>query len=200
MPFITEELWQNLHQHVDEPTPEPALIVAEFPRGASNYEDAAAERDVSLLIDLVRAVRNIRAEKKVEPGKFIETYVVAENDATRAMLATGTPYIEMLARARPLHVVASPSDAPREQVATAVLEGVTAVVPLAGLFDTAAERARLEKQIAEAQAEAGRIEAKLANEGFRAKAPEKIVAAEEERLAATRARVETLMSSLRELG
>ena len=106
----------------------------------------------------------------------------------------------MLARVRPLHIVGDVAEAPRDQVATAVLEGVTAVVPLAGLFDIEAERARLQKQIAEAEAEAGRIEAKLSNEGFRAKAPAKVIAAEEERRAAIHTRLDGLRQSLAELG
>lgn len=64
---------------------EPALIVAAYPTG-SPYADPAAEREMGLLIDAVRAVRNIRAEKKVEPGKHIEAYVAADDAATRAML------------------------------------------------------------------------------------------------------------------
>jgi valyl-tRNA synthetase len=149
-------------------------------------------------MDVVRAIRNIRAEKKVEPAKLIEAYVAA--DGARATIEAGAPYIETLARVRPLHVVADVAQAPREQVATAVLEGVTAVVPLAGLFDLDAERARLQKQIDEASAEAARIETKLANEQFRAKAPPQIVATEEERLAAARTRLEGLFASLSELG
>jgi valyl-tRNA synthetase len=121
-------------------------------------------------------------------------------DGQRGVLETGAPYIETLARVRPLHVVSSAEDAPREQVATAVLEGVTAVVPLAGLFDVEAERARLQKLIADAEADAGRIEAKLSNEQFRAKAPANIVATEEERLAAVRQRLDGLRGSLGELG
>ncbi len=197
MPFVTEEIWQALSAKI-EGVEEEALIVAAYPRGESGYTDAAAEREMALLIDVVRAIRNIRAEKKVEPGKFIEAYVAA--DGGRGVLEAGSAYIEMLARVRPLHIVGDVADAPRDQVAKAVLEGATAVVPLAGLFDVAAERARIDKQIAEAEAEAGRIEAKLANEGFRAKAPEKIIAAEEERLAAIRARLASLRASLSELG
>jgi valyl-tRNA synthetase len=196
MPFVTEELWQALTAKVED-IDAGALIVAPYPRGESGYADPAAEREMTTLIDVVRAIRNIRAEKKVEPAKFVEAYVVA--DGARGVLEAGSPYIETLARAKPLHVVADISDAPREQVATAVLEGVTAVVPLAGLFDVDAERARLGKLIADAEAEAARIEAKLSNEQFRAKAPEKIIATEQERLAAARTRLEGLRSSLAEL-
>lgn len=77
---------------------------------------------------------------------------------------------------------------------------MTVVVPLAGLFDVAAERARLAKQIAEAEAEAGRIEAKLANPGFRSKAPEQVIAAETERLEGIRSRLASLRATLGELG
>ncbi len=197
MPFVTEEIWQNLALKI-EGVDEEALIVARYPRGESGYRDIAAENEMERVIDVVRAIRNIRAEKKVEPGKFIEAYVAA--GATRSIIETGAPYIETLARVRPLHVVSDVGEAPRDQVATAVLEGITAVVPLAGLFDVSAERARLAKLIADAEAEAGRIEAKLANEQFRSKAPAQVVATEEERLAAVRGRLGGLQAGLRELG
>ena len=197
MPFVTEEIWQSLVAKIDG-IHEGALIVARYPRGESGYRDVAAEREMETLIDVVRAIRNIRAEKKVEPARLIEAYVAA--DGARGIIESGAPYIETLARVKPLHVVASVADAPRERVATAVLEGVTAVVPLAGLFDVDAERARLQKQIDDATAEAGRIETKLANEGFRAKAPAKVIAAEEERLAAARTRIDGLRAGLAELG
>jgi valyl-tRNA synthetase len=197
MPFVTEEIWQALVAKI-EGIEEGALIVARYPDGVSGYRDAVAEREMETLIAVVRAIRNIRAEKKVEPAKMIEAYVAA--DGARGIIEAGAPYIEMLARVRPLHVVSTVSQAPREQVATAVLEGVTAVVPLAGLFDLGAERARLQKVLAEAEAEAGRIASKLANAQFRAKAPAQIVAAEEERLGSTRARIEGLRASLAELG
>jgi valyl-tRNA synthetase len=197
MPFVTEEIWQSLVAKIDG-IDDGALIVAAYPRGESGYRDAAAEREMETLIDVVRAIRNIRAEKKVEPARLIEAYVAA--DGARGVIESGAAYIETLARVKPLHVVATVADAPREKVATAVLEGVTAVVPLAGLFDVDAERTRLQKQIDDATAEAGRIEAKLGNEGFRSKAPAKIIAAEEERLAAVRARIEGLRGSMAELG
>jgi valyl-tRNA synthetase len=196
MPFVTEEIWQALTAKIDGIDDE-ALIIAAYPRGESGYTDPDAEREITALIEVVRAIRNIRAEKKVEPGRFIEAYVIA--GAARPTFDAGARYIEMLARVKPLHVVGDGGEAPREQVAKAVLEGVTAVVPLAGLFDVAVERARIEKQIAEAEAEAGRIDAKLSNEGFRAKAPEKIITAEQERLAALRTRLEGLRASLTEI-
>ncbi|MBF6600845.1 MAG: valine--tRNA ligase [Dehalococcoidia bacterium] len=197
MPFVTEEVWQALVRKI-EGADGDALIVAAYPRGDGGYSDATAEQEMAQLIDVVRAVRNIRAEKKVEPARFIAAFVLCEGE--RAALDAGARYIEALARVRPLRVVGAADEAPREQVATAVLEGVTVVVPLAGLFDLDAERGRLQKQLADAEAEAARIEAKLANEQFRARAPEKIIATEQERLDAVRARRAGLRASIAELG
>jgi valyl-tRNA synthetase len=197
MPFVTEEIWQALAAKVDG-LREDALIVAAYPRGESTYADEEAEREIDTLISVVRSVRNIRAEKKVEPARMVEAYVAAAE--SRAVIESCAAYIETLARARPLHVVDSVAGAPREQVATAVLAGVTVVVPLAGLFDLDAERARLTKLMADVEADARRIEGKLADERFRTRAPAQIVSTEEQRLAAARERLEGLRASLAELG
>src|SRR5581483_6189586 len=77
MPFVTEELWQHLRRHVGGDDTD-ALIVAPYPTGASRYRDADAEAAMTTLIDVIRAIRNIRAEKKVEPAKYIEAYVAAD--------------------------------------------------------------------------------------------------------------------------
>ena len=120
------------------------------------------------LIDVVRAIRNIRAEKKVEPAQVHRGVRRRRRRARRRSRPARRTSRRWRACGR---CTSSPTlgEAPRDQVATAVLEGVTAVVPLAGLFDVDAERARLEKLIADAEAEAGRIEAKLNNEDFRAR-------------------------------
>jgi valyl-tRNA synthetase len=108
--------------------------------------------------------------------------------------------VEALARVRPLHVVSDAADAPSEGVASAVLAQAQVVLPLAGLIDLAAEREKLTKQRAEAEAEAARLSAKLSDEQFRSKAPEKVIARQEEMLAAARSRVEGLQARLNELG
>jgi valyl-tRNA synthetase len=197
MPFVTEAIWQNLKGVVASPETED-LIVAPYPTGEGAFRDEAAEREIEAVIDVVRAIRNIRSEKRVEPARYIEAYVAA--DASRAWLERSASYIEALARARPLRLVADVAEAPREQVATAVLRDAHVVVPLAGLFDVAAERARLSKQLAEAEAEVARLEAKLANEQFRARAPIEVVAREEEKLAEARARAQSLRERIGELG
>src|SRR5690606_18409686 len=116
-------------------------------------------------------------------------------DTARSLAAS----IETLARVRPLHVVASPADAPSEGVVTGVLAVGQVILPMAGLFDADAERTRLSKQIEEVAAEVQRQETKLANENFTAKAPEAVVAKERERLDTARSRLDGLRASLAEL-
>jgi valyl-tRNA synthetase len=195
MPFVTEVIWQHLRDHVsglDE-----ALIIAPYPLGDAET-DAEAEEHAALLMDVVRAIRNIRAERGVDPGRFVEAYVTS--NGAGSVLERARLIVETLARVRPLHVVSDAADAPSEGVASAVLAQAQVVLPLAGLIDLAAEREKLTKQRAEAEAEAARLSAKLSDEQFRSKAPEEVIARQEEMLAAARSRVEGLLARLNELG
>ncbi len=114
-------------------------------------------------------------------------------------LEQARPIIETLARVRPLNLVPDTTSAPKEGVASAVLSKALVVVPLAGLIDTDAERAKLSKQMAEAEGEIKRLEGKLANEQFRSRAPADVVAKEQEKLAAAKSRAEGLRGRLAEL-
>ncbi|MCJ7810674.1 MAG: class I tRNA ligase family protein, partial [Dehalococcoidia bacterium] len=196
MPFLTEAIWQNLRPHLRLAEAEP-LIVAPWPRANKRWHDNEAEAQAQAVMDVVRAIRNIRAEQGVEPARCVEVYLVA--DGMRRAAETSRLIIEALARVRPLHIVDGAGAAPREQVITAVLRDVQVVVPLAGLFDVEAERARLRREVDDAQAEVARLEAKLANEQFRTRAPAAVVGKEEEKMATARARLEGLQARLEEL-
>ena len=198
MPFVTEEVWQNLRPHLPSPEAE-ALIVAPWPQADEAWHDDEAEGQVGLVLDVIRAIRNVRAERGVEPARFVEAYVVVA-PASHGAAEASRPVIEALARARPLHIVDGAGAAPREDVVAVILQGAEVVLPLAGMLDIDAERARLRGQAAQAEAEVQRLEAKLADEQFRSRAPQEIVAKEEGKLAAARARLEGLQARLRELG
>ncbi len=200
MPFVTEEIWQRIAAVRPDAEGAPALIVARYPKpdALAAYVDDEAERQLVAVQDFVRGIRNIRAEKRVDAGRWVEAYIAAADaEATaRSMQAA----LEQLARARPLHIVASASETPSEGVVTSVLSIGSVSLPMAGLFDLDAERARLTKQIEEASAEVARTEAKLSNPQFRDRAPAAVVATEDERLATARTRLEGLRASLAELG
>ena len=198
MPFVTEEIWQRLVAVRPDAAGAPGLIVAAYPLTDAAYLDDEAERSFAALQDFVRGIRNVRAEKRVEAARWVEAYIVGA-EATEAARAA-TPAIEALARVRPLHVVATAEEAPSDGVVTAVLPIGRVVLPMAGLFDLAAERVRIEKQIADAEGEVGRLEVKLSDEKFTARAPEQVVAKEQERLATARTRLEGLRESLAEVG
>jgi valyl-tRNA synthetase len=196
MPFVTEAVWQHLRGAVEGLGPD-SIMTAEYPMGDGAI-DAEAEQRMQTVIEIVRAIRNIRAERGVDPGRYVEAYV--SSDGALPALEAARPMLEALARVRPLHLVSDAAATPKTAVASAVLARAQVVLPLAGLIDVAAERSRLSAQLTEAEGEVRRLEGKLANEQFRSKAPADVVAREEERLAAARRRVEGLRGRLGELG
>ena len=195
IPFVTEEVWQHLRQRVEGLS--EALIIAPWP-GVDGEFDTEAEERIETVIDVIRAIRNIRAERGVDPGRYIEAYVAA--DGPLPALEVARPMVEALARVRPLHLVPDAGATPKTAVASAVLSEAQVVVPLVGMIDVEAERARLSAQLVEAGNDVLRLEGKLGNQEFRSKAPQEVVAREEDRLAAARSRAEGLRGRLGELG
>ncbi len=198
MPFVTEAAWRALSPHLADRDAE-ALIVAPFPKVDARWLDTESEAKVEAVVDAIRAIRNIRAEKGVEPARFVEAYVVGEGDVQDALEASREA-MESLARTRPLRIVGTPAEAPSEGVVTAVLHDAQVVLPMSGLFDVEAERQRLNKQLSESEAEVERLRTRLSNEQFTTRAPEPVVAREREKLEAARSRSEGLRRSVQELG
>ena len=205
LPFVTEAIWQQLRSHLAAEDG-PALIIAAFPGPGPAWSDADAERAFAGLQEVVRAIRQIRADRGVEAPRWIEAYVVNADgkadgnaDDNGSALRDRAAVIEVLARARPLHIVASRAEAPADQVVTQVLDRAEVVLPLGGLVDLDEERARLTKQIEEAEQYRDRLQGKLANEGFTAKAPAAVVAAERERLAEVTQRLGGIRERLADL-
>ncbi len=197
MPFVTEEVWQRLIAVRPDAGGAIALIVARYPQPGGGRIDEEAERSLAAIQDFVRAIRNIRSEKRVDAGRWVEAYVVAAGAAEAAHASAGA--IEVLARARPLHIVETADEVPAEGVVTSVLPVGRVVLPMAGLFDIDAERARLRKQIEQARTDVERLEGKLANEQFVSRAPADVVRQERERLETARRRLRGLEESLAEL-
>ena len=149
----------------------------------------------------MRAIRQVRADRGVEAPRWIEAYIVAgPQDDGGDPLRDRAAVIEALARARPLHVVATRAEAPDAQVVTQVLDHAQVVLPLGGLVDLGQERARLDKQIAEAAQHGARIQGKLSNQGFTSKAPAAVVARERERLRELEQRLDGLRERRADLG
>ncbi|MFN0148975.1 MAG: class I tRNA ligase family protein, partial [Dehalococcoidia bacterium] len=184
MPFVTEELWQALRGHVDDDMA-VALITAWFPKSAGTWKDAQAEAAMGHVLEVNRAIRNIRAEKKLEMSVKPKVYLRAgEYAAALQETAAGTAFTS---RAVP-EALAEGANFPAGEYAFARIAD-TDVAVLLSAVDSAAERARLEKELSESSAHAERLEKQLANETFRAKAPANVIAGMEATLAETRTKV-----------
>jgi valyl-tRNA synthetase len=169
-------------------------MVTDFPKATGLWADEGAEREVALVQDVVVAIRNMRSERGIVAGRWIEAYVVSDTD-----LSHHAASIEELARVRPLHLERDRGAAHSETLDAADLDGAIAILPLAGQIDTAAERANLEKQLAQAEGAIAGNERQLANEKFVNGAPANVVAETRERLAAAQARKADIEARLKEL-
>ena len=194
MPFVTEALWQSLREHLDDDLPS-MLMVAWFPKSAATWHDARAEAAMAHVIEVNRAVRNIRAEKKLEMSLRPRTYLRAGEFA--AALAETAPATAFTSRVEPL-VLALDAQPPAGEFAYGRVGDTEVAVALPAL-DTAVERARLQKELSEARAYVQRLEGQLGNEQFRSKAPAQVVATMEGNLAEARTRTAGLEQRLASL-
>lgn len=191
MPFITEEIWQAL-PHEGE-----SVMVAPWPEPDEKLINPEAEEKMGLLMEVTRAIRNIRAESRVEPGRKVEAILLAGPEE-KEILEENRLYLEVLAGLGQLAILPEGSAKP-EQAVSAVVTGVEVYLPLAGLVDLEKEKERLEKELAELEKEKERLEKKLANTQFLAKAPEAVVAKEKEKLAAVEEKYAKVSARLAEL-
>jgi valyl-tRNA synthetase len=170
MPFITEEIWQRL------PHRGQTIMKAIWPVADPALADREAEDQMGILMEIIRAVRHIRSEMNVPPGKKADIVLVVSAEETRKLVEKWAVYIELLSAGR-VSIHAGLPQAP-EQAAQAVTRGMEIYVPLKGLIDIEREVARLSKELAALEKDLVRIHGKLSNDGFLAKAPEDVVAKE----------------------
>jgi valyl-tRNA synthetase len=188
MPFISEELSDVLGGGGEN-----GLILAAWPDG--QFGDAAAA-EMDWVIRFVSEIRAVRAALNVPAGARIECRVQGANADTKSRLAAHEDVIARLARVESLSLDGGTPDG----AVQVIVDEATVVLPLAGIIDVAAEQARLESEIEKAGAEIAKIDKKLGNEKFLAKAPEHVVAEQRSRRAdAERAR-EKLADALARLG
>ena len=193
MPHLTEEIWQRLPRH---PGDAVALMVSTFPAGdGPRYDDAAAVFDE--VLDVVSALRTIRGENGIAAGRALTATLVVSNPTDASRLEQGREYIQSLGNLASFDVT-SGLDVPKG-CAVARAGRVEVVVPLAGFVDFGEERRRLEKTLQKLAAEMGRVEGKLTNERFIAKAPPEVVLKEREKLDQLRAEAATCEQGLARL-
>ncbi|MGF2617276.1 valine--tRNA ligase [Rossellomorea vietnamensis] len=167
MPFITEEIWQNL-PHEGE-----SITTAAWPAVKEEFTDKAAAEEMKLLVEIIRSVRNIRAEVNTPLSKQIKLLLKAKDDQSLSTLEKNKAYIERFCNPEEM-TISKDIEAP-DKAMTAVATGVELYLPLEGLINIDEEIARLEKEYEKWNKEVARVQGKLNNEKFVGKAPQKVV-------------------------
>jgi len=202
IPFVTEEIWQNLKKAcLDRPELTPAdgwaeaLIIARWPDKAGTA-DEKAEQDFDLMMEMIRGIRNARAESGVEAAKRVTALMAGANQTL--LLENQKDILIRLARLDPETLVIQETMSAPDQAVTLAFGDVTCYLPLAGMVDLAEEQARLEKELANLDQQIARSEG-LLNGPFAQRAPGHVVQRERDKLAelqATRATVAERLAAL----
>ena len=174
MPFITEELWRVTAE--TGPKRDTALVLAQWP-ALEGLDDDKAEAEIGWLIDLVTAIRSVRVEMNIPASTPIPVVLAGASAETRARAGRWTEFAKRLARVADI----SFADAPPQGSVQLLIRGEAACLPLKGVIDFAAERARLDKEMKKAESDIQRVDAKLDNPKFVANADEDVVEGEREK-------------------
>lgn len=195
MPFVTEEIWQHL-PHEGE-----SIVTADYPVVHEDFEDKEALSNMSMIIELIKAVRNIRSEVNRPLSKPVDMIIKANTDNDKEVLQANKSFIERFCN--PEELTIDTTVTVPDEVMSAVIKGAEIYLPLQGLVNVGEEIARLEKELDKWQSEIKRAKGKLSNEKFVSNAPDAIVQAERDKLSEYENRyqaVEEQIAKLNQLG
>jgi len=183
MPFVTEELWQNLKRSLPADWQEAeSIMIAAYPETDETAVDMQAEDDMEAIIEIISAIRNARAQYKVENNIWVEAQIYTES----LLNQTIAPYaeaIKTLARANPVSFPkGGASGKAGDNTVVLQLTHSTVVIPMSSMFDLEAERKRLQKETDQSQDEIARLKARLDNQEFLTKAPKSVIDKERQKL------------------
>ncbi|WP_337464981.1 valine--tRNA ligase [Acidaminococcus timonensis] len=194
MPFITEEIWQHL-PHEGE-----SIMIAPWPKADDALIDDTVEKQMTVIMDTIKSIRNMRAEVNAAPGHKAPATVLVDEDLKDVFKAHAS-YIQQLGTVDSLTIGGMDDVAPENAMA-AVVNGAKVYLPLKGLIDVEKELARLQKELDGAEKEAKRAAGKLSNQNFLSKAPAEVVEKEKTKQTEVLARIDGLkerMEILRKL-
>ncbi|MCG9656753.1 valine--tRNA ligase [Vibrio mediterranei] len=179
LPYITETIWQSVKPLVDGVEGDTIMLQALPQFEEANFNQEALD-DIEWVKAFITSIRNLRAEYDIAPSKALDVMLKVADDKDAARLEANKAVLVSLAKLEDIKVLTAGEETPA--CATALVGKSELMIPMAGLIDKDAELDRLAKEIAKTQGEVKRIEGKLGNEGFVAKAPEAVVAKEREKL------------------
>lgn len=191
MPFVTEKLWLSM------PHNGKSIMVASYPVAHPEFENHVAEQDMEFLIEIIKAVRNIRMEVNAPMSSAIDIMIQLDNSKDKHILLDNRDYVENFLHPKSL-VVDTNVVAPK-LAKSAVIAGAQIFVPLAELVDLSEEIAKMDKEIDYLQEEVKRCKAKLANKGFVAHAPEAVIEKEKAKQADYESQLAGAVQRLKEL-
>jgi len=196
MPFVTEELWQNLKSRLPSDwQASQSIMVAAYPKAETLAIDPQAEGVMESIIEIIHSIRNARAQYKVESTRWIEAQIYAGKYTSA--IAPHSQAIQTLARVRPVTFLDDRKERPPgENALVLVLKETKVVIPMEGMVNLEAERKRLQKEIEQRQAEVARLEARLKDKAFLTKAPVAVVDKKRQKLIESKARLEKLKEQL----
>jgi len=213
-PFITEELWQMVSAHgtchcENASTKQShtgdcfanarndTILHANYPSPPKKIEYAKESSEMQTVMDIISAIRNIRGEHNVNPGKQIEVILRVHKKEVRKLLERDQNYIIALGRLSKLTIAEGHEE--YKKCATAVAGNVDIFIPLTGMIDSGAEKKRLTKEIEKVEKYAVSLENKLSNKNFALRAPKEVVEAERTKLTETKTELAKLKGALSEL-
>jgi valyl-tRNA synthetase len=191
IPFITEEVWQAFKDKRQN-----SVVIQSWPEFLSTFVNDPVEKEMLFIQALIGAIRNIRAEMNVPPGKVASLYV-RSSDSVMNIINRDQEYFSSLAKVD--KILPYSSDLEKTLTATAVVDGTELFIPLADLIDIEKEKARLEKELSRLNGLQKSISAKLSNENFVKKAPENVVTAEKDKLAKIQESLEKVAKNFEKL-
>lgn len=191
MPFVTEKLWLSM------PHNGKSIMVASYPVAHPEFENHVAEQDMEFLIEIIKAVRNIRMEVNAPMSSAIDIMIQLDNSKDKHILLDNRDYVENFLHPKSL-VVDTNVVAPK-LAKSAVIAGAQIFVPLAELVDLSEEIAKMDKEIDHLQEEVKRCKAKLANKGFVDHAPEAVIEKEKAKQADYESQLAGAVQRLKEL-
>jgi valyl-tRNA synthetase len=195
MPFITEEIWQSIAPLAEKSG--NTIMLQPWPTFGEEEPDAEAESEVAWLQGVIVAVRTIRGEAQLGPGKALDILVRNTTDDDQRRFTNSKAYLRKLARLDSITFLSSDAEVPPSL--SALCGNLEILVPMAGVIDVEAERARLNKELQKQQGELTRIQSKLSNASFIDRAPEAVVANERHKQLAAEDAVQAITAQLQRL-
>jgi valyl-tRNA synthetase len=201
MPFITEEIWQNLPESVKGKGSEAkseSIMIEAYPIAVEKAIDPVIERDMQMVMNLIMAIRNIRGEMNIAPSVQIQAIVSVGSKDTSDHLKKAAGYVKTLSRVSELRI--GVAEMKPKAAATGVIKDAEVYIPLEGIIDLTQERDRLQKEIAKISKEIDTFARKLSNKDFVDKAPKAVVEKDTAKLQEFKVKRDKLEQSLTILG